>query len=83
MSISKQPQTDYQKPLYVKSGSETSDQIGPPPVAAQDIGDLREKYYIYINYSIELLLLSFSTPAAVWRAAYCKRFPQEVSVRDL
>lgn len=42
--ISKQPQTDYQKPLYVKSGSETPDQIGPPPIPEYDLGDLREKY---------------------------------------
>ncbi|CAF2015439.1 unnamed protein product [Rotaria magnacalcarata] len=38
----KQPQIDYQKPLYVKSGSETPDQIGPPPIPEYDLGDLRE-----------------------------------------
>jgi hypothetical protein len=43
LAVSKQPQTDYQKPLYVKSGSETSEQIGPPPIAAHDLGDIREK----------------------------------------
>jgi hypothetical protein len=41
--ISKQPQTDYQKPLYVKSGSETAEQIGPPPIGEHELGDLREK----------------------------------------
>ena len=41
--ISKQPQTDYQKPLYVKCGSETSDQIGPPPIPEYELGDIREK----------------------------------------
>ncbi|CAF4558747.1 unnamed protein product, partial [Rotaria magnacalcarata] len=27
---------------YVKSGSETPDQIGPPPIPEYDLGDLRE-----------------------------------------
>ncbi|CAF4352801.1 unnamed protein product, partial [Rotaria sordida] len=40
----KQPQIDYQKPLYVKSGSETPEQIGPPPIPEYELGDLREKY---------------------------------------
>ncbi|CAF1075833.1 unnamed protein product [Rotaria sordida] len=61
----KQPQIDYQKPLYVKSGSETPEQIGPPPIPEYELGDLRE-----------------NSPIAVWRAAYCKRFPQEIEKRD-
>lgn len=40
---SKQPQTDYQKALYVKAGSETTDQIGAPPVPEYDLGDMKEK----------------------------------------
>lgn len=42
--FSKQPQIEYQKPLFVKSGSETSDRIGPPPVPEYELGDIREKY---------------------------------------
>ncbi|CAF1326367.1 unnamed protein product, partial [Adineta steineri] len=61
----KQPQIDYQKPLYIKSGSDTLEQVGPPPIPEYELGDLREQ-----------------TPLAVWRAAYCKRFPQEVEKRD-
>ncbi|CAF1602955.1 unnamed protein product [Rotaria sp. Silwood1] len=61
----KQPQIDYQKPLYVKSGSETPEQIGPPPIPEYELGDVRE-----------------NSPIALWRAAYCKRFPQEVEKRD-
>ncbi|CAF3621382.1 unnamed protein product [Adineta steineri] len=61
----KQPQIDYQKPLYIKSGSDTLEQVGPPPIPEYELGDLKEQ-----------------TPLAVWRAAYCKRFPQEVEKRD-
>ena len=77
ISFRKQPQTDYQKPLYVKSGSETQDQIGPPPIPEYELGDLREKYNAYISF-LKISFCFFSTPIAVWRAAYCKRFPQEV-----
>jgi len=42
-SISKQPQTDHQKPLFIKSGSETLEQIGAPPIPEYDLVDLREK----------------------------------------
>lgn len=37
-----------------------------------------EKSNTYIS-SFNIWSHSFSTPVAVWRAAYCKRFPQEVS----
>ncbi|CAF0727488.1 unnamed protein product [Didymodactylos carnosus] len=61
----KPPQLDYNKPIYVKCGTDTSDQIGPPPIPEYELGDIREK-----------------SPTAVWRAAFCKHFPQEVEQRD-
>ncbi|UJR09973.1 hypothetical protein I4U23_014197 [Adineta vaga] len=61
----KQPQIDASRPLYVKSGSETFEQIGAPPIRQTDLPDMQE-----------------NTPLAVWRAAYCTRFPQEVEKRD-
>ena len=43
-SSSKHSQTDHMKPIFVKSGSETPEQIGAPPVPEYELGDLKEKF---------------------------------------
>ncbi|CAF1153852.1 unnamed protein product [Adineta ricciae] len=61
----KKPQIDHLGPLYVKSGSETEEQIGAPPIKDLDLDAMNE-----------------NSPFAMWRATFCKQFPQEVEKRD-
>jgi len=42
--FSKQPQIDPQSALFIKCGSETSEQLGAPPIGEHELGDLREKF---------------------------------------
>jgi hypothetical protein len=42
-ATSKSPRVEYQKPVYVKAGSESQEQIGPPPVPEYELTDLKDK----------------------------------------